>query len=128
MGRMSTALLSQEMQEKRWKLAATGLYSASFAALGLTFSILGPTLPSLAVQTQSSLTDISVLFVARSLGSLVGSAGGGRMFDRFAGNRVVAGVMAAGVAPPASGARSALSNPKIPRSDRARLRRPSRDR
>jgi len=91
---MSTALLSQEMQEKRWKLAATGLYSASFAALGLTFSILGPTLPSLAAQTQSSLTDISVLFVARSLGSLVGSVGGGRMFDRFAGNRVVAAVLA----------------------------------
>ncbi len=94
MRRMSTALPLQEKEEKRWKLATTGLYSASFAALGLTASIWGPTLPALAAQTQSSLTDISVLFVARSLGSLAGSVGGGRMFDRFSGNRVVAGVMA----------------------------------
>jgi FHS family Na+ dependent glucose MFS transporter 1 len=85
--------LPQNLEDKRWKLAATGLYSASFAALGLTFSILGPTLPALAQQTHSSLTDISVLFIARSVGSLVGSVGGGRMFDRFAGHRVVAAVL-----------------------------------
>ena len=83
----------QQSAEKRWRLAATGLYSASFAALGLTFSILGPTLPALAEQTQSSLTDISILFVARSMGALIGSIGGGRMFDRLPGNRVITGVM-----------------------------------
>ncbi len=90
---MSAAASSSENPAKSWKLAATGLYSASFAALGLTFSILGPTLPALAEQTHSSLTDISLLFIARSIGSLVGSVGGGRLFDRFAGHKVVAAVM-----------------------------------
>jgi MFS transporter, FHS family, Na+ dependent glucose transporter 1 len=83
-----------QTEEKRWKWAATGLYSASFAALGLTFSILGPTLPALAAQTHSTLTDISILFVARSAGSLVGSVGGGRLFDRFAGHKVIAAALA----------------------------------
>ncbi len=90
---MSTAVTSNENAARSWKLAATGLYSASFAALGLTFSILGPTLQTLATQTHSSLTDISLLFIARSIGSLVGSVGGGRLFDRFAGHKVVAVAM-----------------------------------
>ena len=98
---MSSVVTSNENAAKSWKLAATGLYSASFAALGLTFSILGPTLQTLAVQTRSTLTDISLLFIARSIGSLAGSVGGGRLFDRFAGHKVVAvamGVMIASTA------------------------------
>jgi FHS family Na+ dependent glucose MFS transporter 1 len=98
---MPTAVTSNEHAARSWKLAATGLYSTSFAALGLTFSILGPTLQTLASQTHSNLTDISLLFVARSIGSLVGSVGGGRLFDRFAGHRVAAvamGVMIAATA------------------------------
>ena len=98
---MSTVVTSNENAARSWKLAATALYSASFAALGLTFSILGPTLQTLATQTHSSLTDISLLFIARSIGSLAGSVGGGRLFDRFAGHKVVAvamGVMIAATA------------------------------
>ncbi len=91
---MSVDLPLSKTEDRRWKLAATGLYSASFAALGLTFSILGPTLPSLAELTHSSLTDISLLFIARSVGSLAGSVGGGRLFDRYPGHKVVAGAMA----------------------------------
>lgn len=58
--------------------------------MGITFSILGPTLPALAEQTHTSLTTISYLFIARSVGSLIGSVGGGRLFDRLAGHLVVA--------------------------------------
>jgi FHS family Na+ dependent glucose MFS transporter 1 len=90
---MSMAVTSNEKMARTWKLAATGLYSASFAALGLTFSILGPTLQTLADQTHSSLTNISLLFIARSIGSLAGSFGGGRLFDRFTGHKVVAVAM-----------------------------------
>ena len=95
---MSSVVTSNEDTQKSWKLAATGLYSASFAALGLTFSILGPTLQTLAANTHSSLTEISLLFIARSIGSVVGSVGGGRLFDRFAGHRVVAVAMGAMIA------------------------------
>ncbi len=91
---MATPLPIRQPDERRWKWAATALYSTSFTALGLTFSILGPTLPALAAQTGSTLTDISVLFVARSVGSLVGSVGGGRLFDLFPGHKVIAGALA----------------------------------
>jgi MFS transporter, FHS family, Na+ dependent glucose transporter 1 len=91
---MSATLPISTTEEKRWKWAATGLYSASFVALGLTFSILGPTLPSLQTQTASTLNEISILFVARSIGSLVGSVGGGRLFDRYSGHKVIAAALA----------------------------------
>jgi MFS transporter, FHS family, Na+ dependent glucose transporter 1 len=91
---MDSTLPLNDRKNKRWQLASTGLYSASFATLGLTFSILGPTLPALATQTHSGLTDISVLFIARSVGSLAGSVGGGRLFDRFGGHKVLAAAVA----------------------------------
>ena len=83
-----------EIPQKSWKSASTAIYSASFAAMGITFSILGPTLPALAAQTHTSLTTISYLFIARSIGSIIGSIGGGRLFDRLAGHLLVAGTMA----------------------------------
>ena len=48
-------------------------YYAAFVALGLASASLGPTLPGLALHTQSRLAQISSLFAARSLGYLVGS-------------------------------------------------------
>lgn len=90
---MVSADTTQEKPSTSWKLAASGMYYASFAALGLTFSILGPTLPALAAQTGSSLTQISLIFIARSIGAVVGSVGGGRFFDRYAGHTVVAMAM-----------------------------------
>lgn len=51
---------------------------------------LGPTLPSLAEQTRSSLGDISYLFTVRSFGFLLGSLFGGRFYDRMPGNKVMA--------------------------------------
>jgi FHS family Na+ dependent glucose MFS transporter 1 len=53
-------------------------------------SSLGPTLPGLAENTRATISAISVLFTARSLGSLVGSVGGGRIYDHLRGNRVMA--------------------------------------
>jgi fucose permease len=72
-------------------LPATIGYFAAFVALGLASASLGPTLPALAELTGSGLAEISVLFVARSLGYLLGSALGGRLYDRTAGHPVMAG-------------------------------------
>jgi FHS family Na+ dependent glucose MFS transporter 1 len=66
-------------------------YFATFVAIGLSASVVGPTLPSLAAQTGSQLAQISLVFTALSLGYLVGSLGGGRLYDRMAGHPVVAG-------------------------------------
>ncbi len=68
-------------------------YYASFVTLGLTLAALGPTLPGLAEQTGSSLSAISYLFTARSLGYLLGSYRGGRLFDRMRGHPVAAAAL-----------------------------------
>ncbi len=68
----------------------TAAYYAAFIGLGLVGASLGPTLPNLAENTRTLLSQISVLFVARSAGYMVGSFLGGRLYDRFSGHRVMA--------------------------------------
>ncbi|NJN94713.1 MAG: MFS transporter [Anaerolineales bacterium] len=68
----------------------TAAYYLAFVALGLTSATLGPTLPNLAEHTRSNLREISYLFTARSLGYLIGSFLGGRLFDRKPGHPVMA--------------------------------------
>ena len=68
-------------------------YFAAFIALGMASASLGPTLPALAEHTRSSLSQISVLFVARSLGYLAGSLLGGRLCDRIPGHPVMGGAL-----------------------------------
>lgn len=45
--------------------------------------MLGPTLLDLAVNTSTSLQNMSYLFMARSAGFLIGSLVGGWLFDKF---------------------------------------------
>jgi FHS family Na+ dependent glucose MFS transporter 1 len=71
----------------------TAAYFAAFVALGLTTGSLGPTLPSLAEQTQVGLSAISYVFTARSVGYLLGSVRGGRLLDRRPGNPVMAAML-----------------------------------
>jgi FHS family Na+ dependent glucose MFS transporter 1 len=68
-------------------------YFASFLALGMVTAILGPTLPWLAEQTRTQVEGISFLFLAHSSGYLLGSFFGGRLYDRVAGNPVMAGML-----------------------------------
>lgn len=79
---------------KKRRIALTAGYYGMFAAFGMTFSILGPTLPALAEQTASGLKDISFLFVARSAGSMIGSLMAGPLFDRRPGHQVLAAFLA----------------------------------
>jgi FHS family Na+ dependent glucose MFS transporter 1 len=64
-------------------------YGICFISLGLAMASLGPILPFLADHIDVSLGQISFLFTASSLGYLTGSAGGGRLFDRFKGHRLM---------------------------------------
>lgn len=74
---------------KKKSLVRTLAYYAGFIGLGLTTASLGPTLPGLAANTNSAIGAISFLFVVRSLGYLLGSLNGGRIFDRRPGNPVM---------------------------------------
>ncbi len=68
----------------------TILYSFAFIALGLGTGALGPTLLALAARTNAETKQISNLFIARSLGTLVGSWLSGRFYDRMAGHPLLA--------------------------------------
>jgi FHS family Na+ dependent glucose MFS transporter 1 len=71
-------------------LTATFAYYVAFITLGATMAISGPALPWLAQHTASRLDQISIIFIASSLGYMVGSQLGGRAFDRFPGHRIQA--------------------------------------
>ncbi len=71
----------------------SAVYFFIFIVLGLSNGIVGPTLPSLARQTGSTLSQISLLFSAQSLGYLLGSAGSGRFFDRWPAHPLLMGMM-----------------------------------
>lgn len=68
-------------------------YYLSFISLGLMLNSLGPTLPDLAEQTGSSLSQIGILFTARSLGSLCGNFLVGHIYDRWPGHPFYAGML-----------------------------------
>ncbi|MFW6139595.1 MAG: MFS transporter, partial [Spirochaetota bacterium] len=68
------------------KIAKTATYYAGLLCLGLVVSVLGPSLPGLARNTGTSLSEISFLFTSVSLGYLLGSLLGGRLFDRVPGH------------------------------------------
>lgn len=75
---------------KKIKTAQTISYFVGFVALGMAMASLGPTLPGLALQTHSSVSEISFLFTVRSFGFLLGSLFGGSFYDRLRGNVVMA--------------------------------------
>ncbi len=58
-------------------------YGICFISLGLAMASLGPILPFLAENTSVSISQISFIFSLSSLGYLTGSAGGGRLYDKF---------------------------------------------
>jgi len=71
-------------------LTATIAYNATFITLGATMAISGPALPWLAGHTSSRLDQISIIFIASSLGYMAGSQLGGGTYDRFPGHRIQA--------------------------------------
>jgi FHS family Na+ dependent glucose MFS transporter 1 len=70
-------------------IAPTMVFYFSFILLGLTMAVTGPTLTTLAKHTSSRIDQISYIFITGSLGYLIGSMIGGRLYDKFPANRVV---------------------------------------
>jgi fucose permease len=76
------------------------LYWTTFLVVGLSLSVLGPALTELRDRSGSGIGSIGILFVGQSLGYVVGSFGGGRLYDRLPAHHVFAGsllMMAAGL-------------------------------
>jgi MFS transporter, FHS family, Na+ dependent glucose transporter 1 len=91
---MQTELTTPEtVNTTSGKLSKTMSYYLAFIGLGMVGAALGPTLPGLAESTGSTLGQISYLFTSRSLGYLLGSVIGGRMYDRVSGHRLMAFVL-----------------------------------
>ncbi|MFC1878537.1 MFS transporter [Chloroflexota bacterium] len=85
--------MTQPSSDRRSRTKSTYAYYLAFIGLGLVTAVLGPALPALAELTQTSFSQISLLFTARALGYLLGSLIGGRLIDRLAGHRVMAAAL-----------------------------------
>jgi FHS family Na+ dependent glucose MFS transporter 1 len=75
------------------KYITTAAYYAAFILLGLTIAAEGPTLLKLAEHTSSALDQISSIFLFGSLGYLLGSYIGGRLYDRVPVHRFMAVIL-----------------------------------
>lgn len=71
------------------KLKTTLIYFWSFIALGMIAGLIGPSLPSFATNTGSTLKHLSNLFLLSSMGYLVGSYGVGRFLNKVKGHLVL---------------------------------------
>jgi FHS family Na+ dependent glucose MFS transporter 1 len=76
-------------------LGITFTYFAGLFTIGLATSVLGPSLPTLAAQTGSTIGRISYLFTGFSLGYLLGSLLSGRIYDRVKGHPLLTVSLAA---------------------------------
>lgn len=64
-------------------------YYISFMSIGLSTASLGPTLPGLMAQIGVGPSEISILFVVRPIGYLIGSVLVGRLYDRVPGKPIM---------------------------------------
>lgn len=74
---------------KNQKKLLTYIYFLSFISLGLVSGVIGPAIPSFAHNTNSTLNEVSSLFIFASLGYITGSFLAGFLFQKFAGNKVL---------------------------------------
>lgn len=67
----------------------TFLYYISYAGLGLSIGVFGPSLLRLANNTSTTIAQVSTMFFFHSLGYMLGALIGGRSYDRFAGHPIM---------------------------------------
>jgi MFS transporter, FHS family, Na+ dependent glucose transporter 1 len=86
----SATMAAMKTASPNLKISQSIAYFVAFIALGFTTASLGPTLQNLADHLQTTLGAISFLFTARSVGFLLGSFRGGRLYDHLRGHPVMA--------------------------------------
>jgi len=90
---MTTPSAPSAPADNRSRLLRALAYYAAYVTLGLSVAALGPTLPALAEQTGSDLSQISIIFMANALGYMLGTQVGGRLYDRVPGHPVLAAML-----------------------------------
>ncbi|MBN1487430.1 MAG: MFS transporter [Anaerolineae bacterium] len=86
---LATLLKKSGLEEEGQIPQVLGYYVITLV-VGLLAAATGPTLSRLAAHTQTQLRDISLIFTVRSLGLIIGSSLGGHLYDRVAGQRLLA--------------------------------------
>jgi FHS family Na+ dependent glucose MFS transporter 1 len=86
-------ILSVSLRASSDKIGKTAAYYASYIAVGFATGIVGPTLPGLAENTGSTLSQISYLFSTYSVGYLIGSFLSGYLFDRTKGHPLISAAL-----------------------------------
>ncbi len=79
------------MSNRPLRPAAGWLYLATFIAIGISLTMMGPALTYLRDRAGVTKGEIGVLFPASAVGYLIGSLVSGRFYDRGWGHRAVAG-------------------------------------
>ncbi|MBN1266123.1 MAG: MFS transporter [Anaerolineales bacterium] len=89
------SIITSFLQPKRNR--RTLRYYGLFICLGMNLAIIGPTLPSLAEQTNIRIGLIGTIFMVGSIGYGIGTLIGGKLFDQVRGHPVlgIAGVSSA---------------------------------
>ena len=75
--------------ENKQRTLKTILYYISYAGLGLSVGVFGPSLLRLAGNTGTTIGQVSAMFFFHSLGYMLGAVIGGRGYDRFAGHPIM---------------------------------------
>jgi FHS family Na+ dependent glucose MFS transporter 1 len=88
---MNKMQVSEHASHGGGKIKSTVAYYFSYIMLGLAASVIGPTLPGLAEQTRTSLSEVSLLFTLHALGFLCGTLLSGRLYDRIRGHNLLFG-------------------------------------
>ena len=86
---MTPGSTAPSLLPKARKLRIAGSYYAAYLLLGLMLTSIGPGMDALQEQSGSSKTAVGFLVVVLSLGYMVGSILGGRLYVRLVGHRVL---------------------------------------
>lgn len=82
------------MSEIRQSIRTSSVYFLVYFFLGVTIALIGASMPFLAEMVSVEVTNLGYLFSTRSLGYLLGAFAAGRLYDRYPGHRLIAGLMA----------------------------------
>ncbi|MFN2159835.1 MAG: MFS transporter [Anaerolineales bacterium] len=82
------------MTEIRQSIRSSSVYFTVYFLLGVTIALIGASMPYLAEMTGVEVTSLGYLFSTRSFGYLLGAFIAGRLYDRYPGHLLMAGLMA----------------------------------
>ncbi len=86
---MTSAAIAPSQLPRARKLRIAAAYYAAYLMLGLMLTSVGPAMDDLEEQSGSSTSDVGFLVVVMSLGYMVGSVVGGRLYGRLVGHRIL---------------------------------------